>query len=159
MGTNFPLFSIYRNLDELLSNLYFDTARLIKKCIYNIQTLLREINNINASENEIYKTFIQCEGVEECLFRMENIYELVLEQCIELSQNEQQMQVYRTFRKALRKRAFGGGRSSGSAAPRWLSAARSNSSVYPRRSPERSAKQPCHRAADPWYRDDRRKPL
>lgn len=109
MGTNFPLFSIYRNLDELLSNLYFDTARLIKKCIYNIQTLLREINNINASENEIYKTFIQCEGVEECLFRMENIYELVLEQCIELSQNEQQMQVYRTFRKALRKRAFGGG--------------------------------------------------
>lgn len=45
------------------------------------------------------------------------------------------------------------------AAPWWISAARSNSSVYPRRSPERSAKQPCHRAADPWYRDDRRKPL
>ena len=75
---------------------------------YKCETERIEYFRMYNAENEIYKSFIQCEGVEECLFGMENIYELVLEQCIELSQNEQQMQVYRTFRKALRKRAFGG---------------------------------------------------
>ena len=50
---------------------------------YKCETERIEYFRMYNAENEIYKSFIQCEGVEECLFGMENIYELVLEQCID----------------------------------------------------------------------------
>lgn len=97
----------YKNLDELIENIYYDSVMLIQERIQLTLSSLNRLHNLNLSIDYLYKSLDQKKDLVDLIEQMEGICDELIVECMDMVINQEEKRLYRELRKANRGRVIG----------------------------------------------------